>query len=165
MKILLLIVLSLTIFSQSEKQHSVGVFASVNIYGINTGYRLNKEFGFNLIGAKIIGFVRKNEYSYSIIASSTFYFPIELRNIDIGLSVASIYSNYHWDKNGKSGSINDINFGTGISTRYKISEQYQFGLNVLFVNAYNTKFNSNGNQYISSRKLLTFPAFNIDYLF
>ena len=165
MKCLLLLFLSLSLFSQTEKKLSIGAFGSINVYGVQAGIHLNQSLSLNLIGAKMTNYNRKNEYGSSILLSSTYFLPFDFNSIELGISLASVFSNYHWNKNGKSGDINDIAFRAGVSSLYRISENYQIGLSFLLINSFKSEFNTSGVQYISKRKWFLYPAINIDYLF
>ena len=174
MKSLLLITfsfLSVSVFAQEIQPESFkkyrsayGVMGNHRALGIQGEYKFVRDFGFKVLGAKVLGYEKANDYGYAVISLITYYIPSKIKYIEPVLGLGGMYTLYHWNVSRKSGDIHDITFGGGFGLNFRFNDYFRTGINLFLANNYTSSYRQ-GYLKKTGRELLVLPTLTLEYLF
>ncbi|SMB92959.1 hypothetical protein SAMN00120144_3328 [Hymenobacter roseosalivarius DSM 11622] len=143
---------------------ALGVLGTYQAVGLQTELRFSDQFAFKAVGALSFDKGRRaGENSGAGIGLLTYYIPTNHPFIEPLVGLGGIYSWYHWELYGTSGTIHDVNVGGGLGTNLRFSNHFRTGFNVFLGNGFRAEYQGDKMSTVS-RRLLILPTLTLDFL-
>lgn len=141
-----------------------GVLGTYQAVGLQSEFRFANQFAVKAIGALTFDDQRRaGEHGGAGIGLLTYYIPTNNQFIEPAVGLGGIYSWYHWELYGSSGTIHDVNVGAAFGTNLRFSNHFRSGLNLFLGNGFRAEYATN-EMAIVGRRLLVLPTLTFDFL-
>ncbi|MFD2787092.1 hypothetical protein [Hymenobacter rubripertinctus] len=142
---------------------AVGVLGSYRTAGVLGEARLTPHFGLKLAGVLTSDGTVPDEYSTAGIGQVAYYLPCHLTWLEPVVGLGGIYTSYHWQQYGQSGTVRDLNVGGSFGANVVFHPRLRTGVQVFVANGFRGAYSDNAMR-ISGRRLLALPALTLEVL-
>ncbi|UYZ65160.1 hypothetical protein [Hymenobacter weizhouensis] len=142
---------------------AAGILATYQAVGVQAELRFSSRFALKAVGARSLDYVRREEHGGAGIGLLTYYLPSRHPFLEPLVGVGGVYSWYHWNLLGGSGTLHDLNVGGAFGTNFCFSRRFRAGVNVFLANGFRAEYRE-GTMSIVGRRLLAMPTLTLDVL-